>query len=128
MVEVYQGKTVPSQGVSAGVRHSRDALSVGRGRAGADGAGVSLRPLTFPAGGGSQPASPCPHPELRLLPRPGGGRGDTGRDIKVRMPRAWEMELGFPKQPQAELKPLVLKEQTFADGESQRGFLGAVLW
>lgn len=44
-------------------------------------------------------------------------------DIKVRMPQAWETELGFPKQLQAELKTPVLKEQTFADGESQRGFV-----
>lgn len=38
---------MPSQGVSAGVRHSGDGLSVGTGRGGADRAGLPLRPLTF---------------------------------------------------------------------------------
>lgn len=51
-----------------------------------------------------------------------GGRGEAGVDIKVRMPQAWEMELGFQKQLQAEGKNPVFERISLCPWEVSKGF------
>lgn len=115
VAEVYQGKMVPSWVVSVRAGHRGDGLSMGMEAGGADQAGSAH----LHVGGEDGAVAAClllPSPSPSCLAMGGhllcwlrGGRGEAGMDIKVRMPQAWEMELGFQKQLQTEGKPLVLK-------------------